>query len=138
MFAAGTRTSVKNTSLNSCVPVICTIGLHLDARRAHVDDEVRDAGVRFGASGSVRASRMPHCATCASVVHTFWPFTTYSSPSRVARVGERREVAARARLAEELAPELGAVEEPGQPTLLLRLGARDEQRRARPSRSRSG
>ena len=38
------------------------------------------------ASGSVRASRMPHCATCARVVHTFWPLTTYSSPSRMARV----------------------------------------------------
>ena len=58
---------------------------HLDARRAHVDDEVRDAVVR-SASGSVRASRMPNCATCASVVQTFCPFTTYSSPSRTARV----------------------------------------------------
>ena len=38
------------------------------------------------ASGSVRARRMPYCATWASVVHTFWPFTTNSSPSRSARV----------------------------------------------------
>ncbi len=29
---------------------------------------------------------MPQRATCASVVHTFWPLTTYSSPSRTARV----------------------------------------------------
>ena len=85
------------------------------------------------ASGSVRASRMPNCATCASVVQTFWPFTTYSSPSRTARVGERREVAARAGLAEQLAPDLGAVEEAGQPALLLFLGAGDEQRRAGPA-----
>ena len=42
--------------------------------------------LRFGASGSVRASRTPKSARCAQVVHTFCPVTTHSSPSRSARV----------------------------------------------------
>ena len=37
-------------------------------------------------SGSVRATTKHQCDTCASDVHTFWPFTTHSSPSRCARV----------------------------------------------------
>ena len=40
----------------------------------------------LGASGSVRASRMPHSARWAAEVHTFWPVTTHSSPSSTARV----------------------------------------------------
>ena len=40
----------------------------------------------LGASGSVRATSMHHLAWWASVVHTFWPVTTHSSPSRTARV----------------------------------------------------
>ena len=40
----------------------------------------------FGASWLVRASSMHHFARCASVVHTFCPLTTQSSPSRRARV----------------------------------------------------
>ena len=40
----------------------------------------------LGASGSVRASRMPHSARWAADVHTFCPVTTHSSPSRSARV----------------------------------------------------
>ncbi len=34
----------------------------------------------------MRASSMPQRERCATVVHTFWPFTTQSSPSRTARV----------------------------------------------------
>ncbi len=41
----------------------------------------------LGASArSVRATNMRHLARCASVVQTFWPVTTQSSPSRTARV----------------------------------------------------
>ena len=40
----------------------------------------------MGASGFVRASSMHHFEWCANVVHTFWPVTTYSSPSSTARV----------------------------------------------------
>ena len=59
---------------------------HLDARRVHVDDEVREPAVLRARRGSVRASNIPHRDRCASVVHTFWPLTTHSSPSRTARV----------------------------------------------------
>ncbi len=40
----------------------------------------------LGASGSVRAISMPNRARWARVVHTFWPFTRHSSPSRTAMV----------------------------------------------------
>ena len=40
----------------------------------------------FGASGSVRASMKSQSAWCAPEVQIFWPLTTYSSPSRMARV----------------------------------------------------
>ena len=112
---------------------------HLDAGRAHVDDEVRDAVVRRSASGSVRASRMPQLRDVRErrpdllAVHD-----VLVAVARRRCVESDDEVAARARLAEQLAPELRAVEDAGQPALLLLLGARDEQRRARPSRSRSG
>ena len=41
---------------------------------------------RFGASGSVRASRIAKSEKCAHVLHTFWPVTYHESPSRSARV----------------------------------------------------
>ena len=44
----------------------------------------------LGTSGSVRARRIPHSARWAAEVHTFWPVTTHSSPSRTARVRDRR------------------------------------------------
>ena len=40
----------------------------------------------FGASGSVRTKHRHQSAWCAPEVHTFWPFTTKSSPSSTARV----------------------------------------------------
>ena len=40
----------------------------------------------LAASPSVRASSMHHLAWWAIVVHTFWPVTTHSSPSRTAFV----------------------------------------------------
>ena len=40
----------------------------------------------FGASGSVRASRIMNFATCAPDVQIFCPLTTKSSPSLIARV----------------------------------------------------
>ena len=40
----------------------------------------------FGASGLVRASRMPQSAYCAADVHTFWPLSIQPPSTRVARV----------------------------------------------------
>ena len=40
----------------------------------------------FGTSTSVRAINMPRSAKCPPDVHTFWPFTMNTSPSRTAEV----------------------------------------------------
>jgi hypothetical protein len=40
----------------------------------------------FGASGSVRAMRIPNLENWAREVQIFWPVTTHSSPSSTARV----------------------------------------------------
>ena len=40
----------------------------------------------FGTSGLVRTKHMHQSASCAPLVHTFWPLTTKWSPSRTARV----------------------------------------------------
>jgi hypothetical protein len=40
----------------------------------------------LGTAPSVRASNMPQRARSGDEVHTFWPSTTHSSPSRSARV----------------------------------------------------
>ena len=40
----------------------------------------------LGTSGFVRAMISPKDEMCASVVHTFWPLSSHSSPSRSARV----------------------------------------------------
>ena len=42
--------------------------------------------LRFCSVGSVRAMSIPKSAKCAQVLQTFWPVTTHSSPSRIARV----------------------------------------------------
>ena len=81
-----TRASLKNTSLNSASPVICTQRPHLDAGLLHVDDEVREAPVLRDVGVGAARGASPTSARCASVVHTFWPLTTHSSPSRTARV----------------------------------------------------
>ena len=64
--------------------------------------------------------RMPQSLTRPPEHHTFWPSTTKRSPSRSARRRERGQVAARARLGEQLAPHLVAPERRPQVALLLR------------------
>ena len=79
--------------------------------RVHRADEVRDApvlghvGVGAGDEDAVAAR------TWASDVQIFWPLTTHSSPSRTARVPRLARSRARARLAEQLAPDLLAREQ---------------------------
>src|SRR5262249_43310494 len=104
---------------------------HLDSWRAHVDDEVRDPKMLFGARVGAREQdaplrdvreRRPHLLAVDDVL------VAVADGTR----GEAGEVAARARLAEQLAPEFGAVEKTWQPSPALLFGAGDEQRRARP------
>jgi len=75
MFCLGMRTSSKKTSLNSCVPAMLmsgrtvTPGAFISAMKYVIPR-------CFGASGSVRASRIIHFATWPPEVQIFWPFTT--------------------------------------------------------------
>ena len=81
----GTRTSVRNTSLKCAAPLIWRSG-----RTSTPGDRMSSSRYEmprcFGASGSVRTSRIARSACRAPDVHTFWPFTTSSSPSRSALV----------------------------------------------------
>ena len=61
-------------------------GADLDARGVHVDDEVGQCPGASARRGRCGPGAVPSVAVWASVVHTFWPFTTHSSPSRTARV----------------------------------------------------
>ena len=82
---SGMRTSVKKTSLNSASPVIwkrgrtSTPGAFMSTRKAVIP-------WCLGTSGFVRATINPNAEMCASVVHTFCPFSSHSSPSRSALV----------------------------------------------------
>ena len=129
--ASGTRAPSRNTSLKSTSPRDVAQRPDLDAGLVQVDEEVGDAlalrDVGVGAGQAARRSR----DTCAHVVHTFWPVSTHSSPSRSARRGERGEVGAGARLAEELAPALLVAHDRRQEAQPLLLGAVGEQRRRR-------
>ena len=101
---------------------------HVDTGRVHVDDERRDPlllrrigiGAREAPApvGELRVAR-PHLL---AVEH----------PTAVDLLGacaQRREITAGFGLAEELAPDLGRVEDVREPTGLLRFGAVREQRR---------
>ena len=68
-FSTGTRASLKNTWLKLWLPTRLWMGC------------TSMPGVSIGTSRHVI-----HLATCAAVVQIFWPFTTYSSPSRTAFV----------------------------------------------------
>ena len=106
--------------------------------RAHVDDEVGDALLRrrvgIGAreqDAEVRdvRERRPDLLPVHDVL---------LAVARRARVVQRREVAARVGLAEQLAPDLGAVEDAGQPRAAAGLRCPRRAASARPSRCRSG
>ena len=84
-FFAGRRTSSRNTSLKAWSPVMSTMG-RIVTPGASIGHTKYEMPRCFSTSGSVRASRIPNAATWAKLVHTFWPVTTHSSPSRTARV----------------------------------------------------
>ncbi len=105
---------------------------HGDARCAHVDDEVRDAPVLLGRCIGAReqdpvlgdvGERRPDLLAVDDV------FVAVA----LGAGRQRREVAAGGGLAEQLAPELGAGEDPGEVAILLLLGAGGEERRPGPA-----
>ena len=86
-FSAGTRTSLKKTSLKST-----SSSSHADANGRRTTPG-RSVGIIstlmplcLGALGSVRTKVRSTSASWAPDVHTFCPFTTKSSPSTTARV----------------------------------------------------
>ena len=129
-FSAGTRTSVKNTSLKPKLAGHAPDRAHLDAGEVHRDDEVRDAAVlravgarardedaELGVIGERRPDLLAVHDVDVTVAH------------RTRR--EAREVGTRARLAEQLAPHLLAREHrPEVALLLLVVAERDEDRSA--------
>src|SRR5213594_2122104 len=82
-----------------------------------------------GASGSVRTRSSWNCATCAKLVHTFCPLTTRTVALDDGARLEARQVGARVRLREALAPDhLAAQDRREVGRLLLLRPARDEGR----------
>ena len=80
-FSFGTRTSVKNTSLKSQKSGSVSSGNGRRSTPGVVMSMISALmPLCFGASGSVRTKHRHQSAWCAPDVHTFWPFTTNSSP----------------------------------------------------------
>ncbi len=82
--ASAIRVSVKNTSLNSASPVIWRSGL-ISTVGSCMSTTNAVSPACLTASGAVRTTSSPHLERWASVVHTFWPLTTHSSPSLTPR-----------------------------------------------------
>ena len=82
---AGTRTFSRNTSLNSASPVICRSG-RMVMPGDFMSSSKNVMPLCLAAAGSVRTRKKPQSDTCAMLVHTFWPLSTYQSPSSTARV----------------------------------------------------
>ena len=128
-FSTGTATSSRNTSLNSRSPVIWRSGRTSTPARVHRDRQHRDSLVRRGARiGSHQRDaqvgegriRRPHLLTRHPI-------------DAAALLGARRQarqVAPRARLAEQLAPHVVAGKDPRHPPRALVVGAVRHQRRA--------
>src|SRR5215510_8360937 len=120
-LTAGTRTFSRNTSLNSASPVICRRGrmvmpgVFMSTRRNVMP-------LCLATVGSVRTRKKPQSATCAMLVHTFWPLSTYQSLSSTARVW-RLARSLPALGSEALAPELFGVEDLPEVPRSLRGGA---------------
>ena len=120
--STGTRTSVKKISLNSFSPVIVTSGRTSTPGQRHVDEQARDAAVlrRLGIGAHEQlapvgevAERVPRLLAVDHEV--------VAVEHRAAL--QRREVGARVRLGEALAPDVVAAQHAGQELLLLLVGA---------------
>ena len=68
--------SSKNTSLNSEVPVICSIGRTVTPGWC-MDTRKKPRPLWSLVAGSVRATTKHQSDSCAREVHTFWPLITH-------------------------------------------------------------
>ena len=102
----------------------------LDARRLHVDDEVRDAPVLRRVGIGAGEADAPPRRTARSEVHTFWPESSQPSSTRTARVwSDARSEPASGSL-NSWHQISSAVRMAGSHRCLLLVGAVGEQRRA--------
>ena len=85
-LASGTRTSVRNTSLNSASPVIWRSGRTSTPGSVMSQREVGEPGVLGHVRVGAGHAAAPTWPGAPRDVHTFCPVTTQSSPSRTARV----------------------------------------------------
>jgi hypothetical protein len=83
-FATGTRTLSKNTSAKIWPPAMFLIGRTV-IPGVSISTSRQVMPSCLSEPASVRTSRMIHFDHIAIEVQIFWPFTTYSSPSRTAR-----------------------------------------------------
>jgi uncharacterized protein (TIGR03084 family) len=81
----GMRTSSKKTWLKEWAPVMSMMGAVVSPG-ASMGQMKYEIPLRFGASGSVRASSIPHLARWPPLVQILEPLTTHSSASRTALV----------------------------------------------------
>ena len=82
-WSSGTRTSLKNTSLKLAPPVIWRSG-RISTPGACMSTTKPVRPLCLGWSGSERQMTSPMSEYCAPEVHTFWPVSNHSSPSRTA------------------------------------------------------
>ena len=86
-LTTGTRTSSRKTSQNSVLPSIARSGrMSMPAASIGTISQVIPACLRTPGSGFVRTSISQYSATWPKLVQIFCPLSTYSSPSRSARV----------------------------------------------------
>ena len=93
-LSAARAASARNTSLKIDSAGHLPDGPHLDAGLVHLDDEVGQPGVLGHDRGRCGRRGCRSRAMWAPDVHTFWPLTTHSSPSRSARVWSAGQVGA--------------------------------------------
>ena len=114
-WSAGTNTSSRNTSLNSASPVICTNGRISMPGAVHVDHQVGDAAVLGGIGvGAGQADAPPGHRGVAGphlLARQRPPLGAVGGHRRRGPGGERRQVAPGVGLAEQLAPDLGGVQD---------------------------
>ena len=83
--SSGTNTSLKNTSLKSEAPDVSFRG-RTSTPSACMSITIIVMPSCLGTSGFVRTVANPMPATCAPLVHTFWPLTSQPPSTRVALV----------------------------------------------------
>ena len=94
-WSSATLTSSRKTSANLACPVICLSGRRVTPGASRSTTNMVSPAWR-GRLPSLRASTSPYCEISAPDVHTFWPVSDQTSPSRTAfvRSAARSEPAA--------------------------------------------